>query len=79
MVYVALIILALLVPTSMAIAQTAPQTFALQVSAASSTYQDSLCNSLALNTPSTIAVGTFRLAPAASFSSLSLIGLTQAT
>ena len=47
--------------------------------AASSTYQDSSGNNLALNTPATIAVGTLQLAPATSSSSLSLIGLTQAT
>ena len=56
--YVGLIILALLVPTSIAITQTALQTFVLQVPAASSTYQDSSGNNLALNTPDTIAVGT---------------------
>jgi hypothetical protein len=64
----AITMLALLVPASVATAQTS-QTFNVQVPAASSTYQDSSGNNWTLTIPSTIAIGTLQLTPASSASS----------
>jgi hypothetical protein len=59
--YITAIMLTLLIPASMAIAQTSSQTFTVQVPAASSNYQDSSGNNWTLTIPSTIAIGTLQL------------------